>query len=455
MASSVKNATSLNQNKLIFYRDTLYTVYLKNLQSEITGNYTTFLAKRPYPVHVWSRQQVPEGGGPPVLLKSDALSMLIVVQANDSSYIPEPPDDGSKVTIHRIKIDKYTNSGHTEILQEVDYGTDHFNAAVLDSNLYIVLSGGTKLILCKHLLSGDVITDFITISSGSGIKQPFIYADYQGVIHLAWIEGGNLLYTNSREDYLTKDTIETGLAEYPTITSSGDTIMIMYRYGDYDIRLASKAPGNNWNITTVYTGSNTYVYHPYIKYGGLAVWIEKIIPSPNVPDVKYYVKYAIRNGSIWEINELYNTDEDSLYYPHFIIHSGDSTVLTVIWTEGKDKNYKVNYKDTTIEFNYVTMGLLSMKPHYKTALYAPYPNPSEGKITIRYSVASKTKVSLKVYDIAGRCVSKLVDCIKNPGIYLVEWKGTSKRKKKLPPGVYFLEMEAGKYRKVRKISLVR
>jgi len=62
---------------------------------------------------------------------------------------------------------------------------------------------------------------------------------------------------------------------------------------------------------------------------------------------------------------------------------------------------------------------------------------------------------LKVYDIAGRCVSELVDCIKNPGVYLVEWKGTSKREKKLPPGIYFLEMEAGKYRKVKKISLVR
>ena len=389
MASSFENATSLNQNKLIFYKDTLYTVYLKSIQSTITDNYNTFLAKRPYPVHVWSRQLVPKGGGPPVLLKSDVPSMLIVVQANDSFYMPRPETldaspSGNQI-IHRIKIDKYTNSGHTEILQEVDYGIDYLNAAVQDSNLYIVLSGGSRLILCKHLLNGDVISDFITISSDSGIKkQPFIYADYQGIIHIAWIEGGNLVYTNSMEDYLVKDTIETGLAEYPTITSAGDTIMIMYRYGDYDIRLASKAPGGDWNITTVYTGSNARVYHPYIKYGGVAVWIEKLIPSPTVPDdEKYYVKYAIRNGSIWEINELYGT-EDSLYYPHFIIHSGDSTLLTVIWTEGKDKNYKVNCKDTTIEFNYVTMVLLSMKPHYKTALYAPYPNPSGSKITIRY-----------------------------------------------------------------------
>jgi hypothetical protein len=84
------------------------------------------------------------------------------------------------------------------------------------------------------------------------------------------------------------------------------------------------------------------------------------------------------------------------------------------------------------------------------ALYGPYPNPSRGGATIPFDVARTTTVRLTVYDVMGRRQATLVDRKYEPGRYDVTYDG-----RRWASGVYFIVIEMGDFRDVKKVSLLR
>ena len=83
-------------------------------------------------------------------------------------------------------------------------------------------------------------------------------------------------------------------------------------------------------------------------------------------------------------------------------------------------------------------------------LYQNYPNPFNPTATIKYDLPKDVKVLIKVYDILGREVKKLVDEFKKAGSYTVDFNGTN-----LASGVYFYRIEAGDYVMSKKMVLVK
>jgi photosystem II stability/assembly factor-like uncharacterized protein len=79
-----------------------------------------------------------------------------------------------------------------------------------------------------------------------------------------------------------------------------------------------------------------------------------------------------------------------------------------------------------------------------------YPNPFNPSTSIDYSVPSNDYVNLKVYDILGNEVAILVNELKQPGNYKVNFNGS-----KLSSGVYFYKLQVGKYTQVRKMILLK
>jgi hypothetical protein len=65
-------------------------------------------------------------------------------------------------------------------------------------------------------------------------------------------------------------------------------------------------------------------------------------------------------------------------------------------------------------------------------------------------VAEQTHVTLKVYDILGNLVETLVDDEKAPGNFETQFAATH-----LPSGTYLLIMQAGDYKGLRKMMLVK
>jgi len=84
-----------------------------------------------------------------------------------------------------------------------------------------------------------------------------------------------------------------------------------------------------------------------------------------------------------------------------------------------------------------------------------FPNPFNPVTTIRYSVSSKGPVSLKIYNAAGQLVRTLVNEVKNPGVYKIDWDGHNNRGSRVASGMYFYMMEAKDYRSTKKMVLLK
>ena len=90
-----------------------------------------------------------------------------------------------------------------------------------------------------------------------------------------------------------------------------------------------------------------------------------------------------------------------------------------------------------------------------TKLYHIAPNPFRRTGRIRYQLAHKSKVNLKIYDIMGRAVRTLENEMKDPGIYEVCWDGKDNRNRILSHGIYFIRLKTDDYTEVKKAVLVK
>ena len=75
-----------------------------------------------------------------------------------------------------------------------------------------------------------------------------------------------------------------------------------------------------------------------------------------------------------------------------------------------------------------------------------YPNPFNAGTEIRYSVRSPIHVDLRVYDILGREIARLVEGVQPAGIHRVTFSSQM-----IASGTYFYVFKAGDFRDVRKM----
>lgn len=84
------------------------------------------------------------------------------------------------------------------------------------------------------------------------------------------------------------------------------------------------------------------------------------------------------------------------------------------------------------------------------ALEQNYPNPFNPTTVIQFSVAEMSNVQLQVFDILGRRVATLVNEVKSPGAYTVNFDARS-----LSSGTYFYRIEAGDFTAIKKMMLIK
>jgi len=84
------------------------------------------------------------------------------------------------------------------------------------------------------------------------------------------------------------------------------------------------------------------------------------------------------------------------------------------------------------------------------ALHQAHPNPFNPTTNFRFDIPMASSVKLIVYDILGREVETLVNELKLPGRYTVQWDAS-----KLGSGMYFYRLTAGSFVETKKCLLVR
>jgi hypothetical protein len=79
-----------------------------------------------------------------------------------------------------------------------------------------------------------------------------------------------------------------------------------------------------------------------------------------------------------------------------------------------------------------------------------YPNPFNPVTNIKFQIPKDGFVSLKVYDITGREITKLVNEVKQAGSYTVTFNGSN-----FASGVYFYRIQIGDFVQVKKMMLIK
>jgi len=131
----------------------------------------------------------------------------------------------------------------------------------------------------------------------------------------------------------------------------------------------------------------------------------------------------------------------SLYCVNFInndygmiVGSSGTILRTTNGGETDVKNYPYDMVDVPNEF----------------ALSQNYPNPFNPTTKIHFQVPKTGLVTLKVYDVLGREVTTLLNEVKQPGTYEIEWNASA-----LASGIYFYQLQSGSFTDVKKMILIR
>ena len=88
-------------------------------------------------------------------------------------------------------------------------------------------------------------------------------------------------------------------------------------------------------------------------------------------------------------------------------------------------------------------------------IYAPYPNPFNPEVTIRYDLPRAETVEVEVFDLLGRKVTRLLKERQTAGSHQLSWNSTNAQGATVPSGVYLLRWKVGVYQQVQKVVLIR
>ncbi len=82
------------------------------------------------------------------------------------------------------------------------------------------------------------------------------------------------------------------------------------------------------------------------------------------------------------------------------------------------------------------------------------PNPVKDSTYIRFQVPFECSVTIRIYDLNGTEVKTLVDEIKEPGCYIVNWDCTNNEGARLPSGSYFYNMQTFEFVDIKRMLLL-
>ena len=84
------------------------------------------------------------------------------------------------------------------------------------------------------------------------------------------------------------------------------------------------------------------------------------------------------------------------------------------------------------------------------ALHAAYPNPFNPITTVKFDLSEDVLVSLIVYDLMGKHITKLINSTMNAGYHSIQWDATS-----VASGIYIVKLVAGEFTQTQKVALVK
>ena len=215
-------------------------------------------------------------------------------------------------------------------------------------------------------------------------------------------------------------------ASCPCLSVSDELVHIIweqhYENSDYRQIRTLFNNGLGWSriqtIATV-TGRNCY---PYITDGAVAVWAD-------IYQGQWDVFSSRRNAnSTWTIPQNISQTPDNSRYPQVAIYqTATDTNLVYVWTEGNEAPYEISIQTAD------DRKACTNDP--QTSMLFIVSNPVKSRLKISYNSICKGKVTVKLYDVAGRLVDTMFNGKVRVGLNELSYKCDH-----LSNGVYFVQL---------------
>lgn len=89
------------------------------------------------------------------------------------------------------------------------------------------------------------------------------------------------------------------------------------------------------------------------------------------------------------------------------------------------------------------------------ALHQNFPNPFNPETNIQYELPEAAFVSLNIFNVRGQEVRRLLSQQQSAGVKQISWNSQDNWGKNVPSGIYFYQLQAGNFIKIRKMILLR
>jgi hypothetical protein len=100
-------------------------------------------------------------------------------------------------------------------------------------------------------------------------------------------------------------------------------------------------------------------------------------------------------------------------------------------------------------------GSLIVQPDSRAGSFLLYPNPMVNEVMLDFDLAGPTRVQVVVTDASGRLVAPLADLMAARGAHHLRWDGTDNAGRRVPVGVYWVTLKAGRQRpRIQKLVLL-
>ena len=136
------------------------------------------------------------------------------------------------------------------------------------------------------------------------------------------------------------------------------------------------------------------------------------------------------------------------YYPTGLTFDGTYFWLADI---GTDSLYQIQVLMSNVE----DLDKNPQNAPYDYTLHQNYPNPTNLKTCIRFSIPEEGKVSLRIFNIKGQEVRTLVDDHREAGVYTEVWNGIDNHGLGVPSGIYLYALQIGNKVFTKKLTLVK
>jgi len=213
------------------------------------------------------------------------------------------------------------------------------------------------------------------------------------------------------------------------------------------------------------------VGYPYTVYG-------RVVDEQGIPLAKTLVYVEARRSENRSAPLLAITDDRGYWNVNLgNLKTGEGLVYK--WSAGDEIRVTVVHQDASLTFRTLVSGespqnvvkvddpaaTASKKEVSRVslpkafALGQNFPNPFNPSTTIAFDIPEAREegvnVELNVYNIRGQLVRALVNEVKKPGHYAVQWNGHNEKGEVASSGVYFYRIKAGDYVATRKMVLLK